>query len=174
MKAELAAAMACRPGRGGKSSLNDAAASPRMKTATAVRQRQRWRRCERIRAQKPIGAPAGAFPTWLAPVQARVVTVTEKQDEFAQKVRAILREKGLRVEADLRNEKLGYKVRAAQLEKIPYVLVVGDKELEAGEVNVRLHGGETLGAMSLEQIAGRIQADCDEPFKQGGMNYRFS
>ena len=117
---------------------------------------------------------AGAFPTWLAPVQARVVTVTDKHDEFAQKVRDILKAKGLRVEADLRNEKLGYKVRAAQLEKIPYVLVVGDKELEAGEVNVRLRGGETLGSMALDRVADRIQADCDEPFKQGGMNYRFS
>ena len=117
---------------------------------------------------------AGAFPTWLAPVQARVVTVTDKHDEFAQKVRDILKAKGLRVEADLRNEKLGYKVRAAQLEKIPYVLVVGDKELEAGEVNVRLRGGETLGSMALDRVADRIQADCDEPFKRGGMNYRFS
>ena len=117
---------------------------------------------------------AGAFPTWLAPVQARVVTVTDKHDEYAQKVRDILKAKGLRVEADLRNEKLGYKVRAAQLEKIPYVLVVGDKELEAGEVNVRLRGGETLGSMALDRVADRIQADCDEPFKRGGMNYRFS
>ena len=117
---------------------------------------------------------AGAFPTWLAPVQARLVTVTDKHDEFALKVRDILRAKGLRVEADLRNEKLGYKMRAAQLEKIPYVLVVGDKELEAGEVNVRLRGGETLGAMPLEQVAAHIQADCEEPFKRGGMNYRFS
>ena len=117
---------------------------------------------------------AGAFPTWLAPVQARVVTVTEKHDEFAQKVQAFLREKGLRAEADLRNEKLGYKVRAAQLEKIPYVLVVGDKELEAGEVNVRLRGGDTLGSMALDRVIELIQADCDEPFKRGGMNYRFS
>ena len=117
---------------------------------------------------------AGAFPAWLAPVQARVVTVTDKHDEFAQTARDVLRGKGLRVEADLRNEKLGYKVRAAQLEKIPYVLVVGDKELEAGEVNVRLRGGETLGSMPLERVADLIQADCDEPFKRGGMNYRFS
>ena len=117
---------------------------------------------------------AGAFPTWLAPVQARLVTVTEKHDDYALKVRDTLRARGLRVEADLRNEKLGYKVRAAQMEKIPYVLVVGDKELEAGEVNVRLRGGETLGSMPLDQIVAHIQADCDEPFKRGGMNYRFS
>ncbi|MDR2488002.1 MAG: threonine--tRNA ligase [Desulfovibrio sp.] len=117
---------------------------------------------------------AGAFPTWLAPVQARVVSVMDKHNDFAQKMCDALREKGLRAETDLRNEKLGYKVRAAQLEKIPYVLVVGDKELEAGGANVRLRGGETLGAMTLDQIAGCIQGDCDEPFKRGGMHYHFS
>lgn len=117
---------------------------------------------------------AGAFPTWLAPQQARIVTVTDKHDEFAQKSCALLREKGIRVETDLRNEKLGYKVRAAQLEKIPYVLVIGDKELESGEVNVRLRGGETLGTKNLEEVTSLILADSDAPFKQGGMNYRFS
>ena len=117
---------------------------------------------------------AGAFPTWLAPVQARIVTVTDKQDTFASKVEKLLKEQGLRAEADLRNEKLGYKVRAAQLEKIPYVLVIGDKELESGEVNVRLRNGDTLGSMSLEKAIELIRADSDEPFKRGGMNYRFS
>ena len=117
---------------------------------------------------------AGAFPTWLAPVQARVVTVTENHDEFAQKVRDALRENGLRVDADLRNEKLGYKVRAAQLEKVPYVLVIGDKEVEIGSVNVRLRGGETLGTKTLEEVIALVRADIDEPFKRGGMNYRFS
>ncbi len=117
---------------------------------------------------------AGAFPTWLAPLQARVVTVTESHDRFAQKVRDTLKAKGIRVDADLRNEKLGYKVRAAQLEKIPYVLVVGDKELESGGVNVRLRGGDTLGFRTLEEVEAQIRVDCDEPFKKGGMNYRFS
>ena len=117
---------------------------------------------------------AGVFPTWLAPVQARVVTVTESHDRFAEKVRAELRAKGLRVETDLRNEKLGYKVRQAQMEKIPYVLVVGEKELEAGGVNVRLHGGETLGFKTLAEVEEIIRADCEEPFKRGGMNYHFS
>lgn len=117
---------------------------------------------------------AGAFPTWLSPVQARIVTVTDRHDEFAQKAGDFLRQKGIRSEADLRNEKLGYKVRAAQLEKIPFVLVIGDKELESGEVNVRLRGGETLGSKGLEEVVALIQADSDQPFKQGGMNYRFS
>ena len=117
---------------------------------------------------------AGAFPPWLAPVQARIVTVTEKQDSFARTVENALREKGIRVESDLRNEKLGYKVRAAQLEKIPYILVVGEKEREAGLVNARLRGGETLGFMELDAVIARIHADSDEPFQRGGMNYRFS
>jgi threonyl-tRNA synthetase len=117
---------------------------------------------------------AGAFPTWLAPVQARVVTVTEKHDAAALAAVAALKEEGIRAEADVRNEKLGYKVRQAQLEKIPYVLVIGDKELESGEVNVRLRGGETLGSMGLKEVVALIRSDSDAPFKQGGMNYRFS
>ena len=117
---------------------------------------------------------AGAFPTWLAPVQARILTVTETQDEFAAKALAALRAQGLRAEIDTRNEKLGYKVRAAQTEKIPYILVVGDKEVEAQGVNVRLRSGESLGLKSLAEVTDLIHADCDEPFKRGGMRYRFS
>lgn len=117
---------------------------------------------------------AGAFPTWLAPEQVRIVTVTESHDEYANQVRQALRAEGLRVDADLRNEKLGYKVRAAQMDKVPYVLVIGDKELADNGVNVRLRGGETLGFKTLEQVIALIRQDCDEPFKQGGMNYRFS
>ncbi len=117
---------------------------------------------------------AGAFPTWLAPVQAKVVTVTDAQEGFAREARDTLKKMGVRVEADLRNEKLGYKVRAAQVEKIPYILVIGDKELESKGVNVRLRNGETLGLKSLEETAGLILADSDEPFKRGGMSYRFS
>ena len=116
---------------------------------------------------------AGAFPTWLAPVQARIVTVTDAQKEFAQTALAALRESGVRVEADLRNEKLGYKVREAQMQKIPYILVVGDKEVEAGGVNVRLRG-ENLGLKTLEEAAGMVHDECVEPFKRGGMSYSFS
>ena len=111
---------------------------------------------------------------WLAPEQARIVTVTDKHDEFARKIEALLRDNGIRVTSDLRNEKLGYKVREAQLAKIPYALVIGDKELETGGVHVRLRGGESLGFMGIAEVITRIQADSDEPFKQRGMNYRFS
>jgi threonyl-tRNA synthetase len=117
---------------------------------------------------------AGAFPVWLAPEQVRILTVADRHDAFARDVRQSLRAAGIRAEADLRNEKLGYKVRAAQVEKIPFVLVTGDKELESGEVNLRLRGGETVGSKTIEDVAALIRAESDAPFKQGGMNYRFS
>jgi threonyl-tRNA synthetase len=117
---------------------------------------------------------AGAFPAWLTPVQAVALTVTDAQNEFAAMVCRTLRDRGLRVEADLRNEKLGFKVREAQLAKIPYMLVIGDKEVEAGGVNVRLRNGDNPGVMSLAQCADFIRADCEEPFKQGGMRYIFA
>ncbi|MCC8194636.1 MAG: threonine--tRNA ligase [Deltaproteobacteria bacterium] len=117
---------------------------------------------------------AGAFPTWLAPVQAMIVTVTDAQDEFAKSVQRQLREAGIRAETDLRNEKLGYKVRSAQVEKIPYILVVGDKEVEGGGVNIRLRNGESLGLTPVGDTVRMILEDCDKPFKQGGMRYRFA
>jgi len=116
---------------------------------------------------------AGAFPTWLAPVQARILTVTDAHDAHARLVLDSLREHGIRVEADTRNEKLGYKVREAQLEKIPYMLVIGDQELEQGGVNVRLRSGENLGLKGVEEVARMILEDCQAPFKRGGMRYNF-
>lgn len=117
---------------------------------------------------------AGAFPLWLAPEQARVVTVTEAQVEFAEKVVQELRNLGVRVEADLRNEKLGYKIREAQLEKVPYMLVIGDKEVEAGGINVRARSGENLGVKSPAEFAAMVAAEGLEPFKRGGMRYSFA
>ncbi|HBE94657.1 MAG TPA: threonine--tRNA ligase [Desulfovibrio sp.] len=117
---------------------------------------------------------AGAFPAWLAPVQARLLTVTDAQKPFAEKVLRFLLEKGIRAEADLRNEKLGFKIREAQLEKIPYMLVVGDKEVEAQAVNVRLREGGDPGLKPLEEAAQMILDATQEPFKRGGMRYSFS
>ena len=116
---------------------------------------------------------AGAFPTWLAPVQARILTVTEAHDAHAAIVLDRLRDAGIRVEADTRNEKLGYKVREAQLEKIPYMLVIGDQELEQGGVNVRLRSGENLGLKGVDEVIQAILDDCQAPFKRGGMRYIF-
>jgi threonyl-tRNA synthetase len=117
---------------------------------------------------------AGALPTWIHPVQARLLNVTDAQLSFVQEAQRQLVEAGFRAEADLRNEKLGFKVREAQLQKIPYILVVGDKEVEAGGVNVRLRSGENVGLRSLPELMAMMRADCQEPFKRGGMRYNFA
>ena len=117
---------------------------------------------------------AGAFPLWLAPTQARILTVTDNQAAYAQSVCDKLKALGIRAEADLRNEKLGYKVREAQVAKVPYMLVIGDKEMEEGNVNIRPRKGDSLGAMSVEDFADMVKNECMEPFKRGGMSYTFS
>jgi threonyl-tRNA synthetase len=93
---------------------------------------------------------AGAFPLWLAPVQAIVLPIAERHNPYAERVRDRLFEAGVRVEADLRNEKLGFKIREAQMQKIPYMLVVGDREEQQGAVAPRRRSGESLKQMSLE------------------------
>ena len=117
---------------------------------------------------------AGAFPLWIAPCQARILTVTDKQHTYAKEVCAQLKAMGVRVETDLRNEKLGYKIREAQVNKIPYMLVIGDKEMEDGSINIRPRKGESMGAMSVEGFAALVKEECMEPFKRGGMSYTFS
>ncbi|WP_165064803.1 threonine--tRNA ligase [Desulfovibrio sp. ZJ200] len=117
---------------------------------------------------------AGALPVWLAPEQARLLTVTEAGDEAVLKLRDELKARGIRVALDTRNEKLGFKVREAQLAKVPYILVVGEKEVQAGGANVRLRNGDNLGLKSGGEIAALIRADAEEPFKQGGMRYSFA
>ena len=117
---------------------------------------------------------AGAFPTWLAPVQARLLNVTDDQAEYVKEVKARLNALGIRVETDLRNEKLGFKVREAQLAKIPYILVVGDKEVADRGVNVRLRSGENAGFRTVDDAAALIRADGEEPFNRGGMSYSFA
>ena len=96
---------------------------------------------------------AGAFPTWLSPVQVKILTITERADEYAKKVAAALGAQGFRVELDLRNEKIGKKIREAQLEKAPYMLVLGDKEAESHQVAVRHRVDGDLGVMN-KDIAG--------------------
>ncbi|RYD15042.1 MAG: threonine--tRNA ligase [Lysobacteraceae bacterium] len=102
---------------------------------------------------------AGAFPAWLAPVQAVVMNITGAQTDFAAEVAQALVAKGFRVEADLRNEKIGYKIREHTLDKVPYLLVVGDREREAGAVAVRTRAGEDLGSMPIEAFAARLQSE---------------
>ena len=100
---------------------------------------------------------AGAFPVWLAPVQAVVIPIATRHDEYAQGLRERLTAAGVRIEVDLRNERMNSKIRDAQLQKIPYMLVVGDREIEAGAAAVRVRSGENLGAMPVDDIQGRIK-----------------
>jgi threonyl-tRNA synthetase len=102
---------------------------------------------------------AGAFPVWLAPVKVRVLSISEKHAEYAQKVVNSLNEKGILAEGDLSPEKVGYKIRNAEMMKIPYVFVVGEKEIAANQVAVRKHGGKDLGVQSLETMTAQIQQD---------------
>jgi len=102
---------------------------------------------------------AGAFPLWLAPLQAVVLNITERQADYARELGERLKGAGLRVAADLRNEKISYKIREHSLQKLPYQFVVGDKEMQAGTVAVRTRAGEDLGAMAFDALLARLQAE---------------
>jgi threonyl-tRNA synthetase len=104
---------------------------------------------------------AGAFPLWLAPEQVVVLNITERQASYANEVREALVKSGFRAFADLRNEKISYKIREHSLQKLPYQVVVGDKEMQAGTVAVRTRGGEDLGAMSLEAFTARLRNEAN-------------
>ena len=99
---------------------------------------------------------AGAFPTWLAPVQVKVMPITDRVDDYAKHIAQRLDELGFRVETDLRNEKIGYKIREAQSQKIPYMIIVGDKEAENGTISVRTRSGGDEGAMSVESFIEKL------------------
>jgi len=101
----------------------------------------------------------GAFPSWLAPIQAVILNITQKQEEFAKKVENELKKQGLRVISDLRNEKIGYKIREHSMQRYPYILVVGDRELENNQISVRQRGGQDLGSMSLEAFIELINQE---------------
>ncbi|MCK9213625.1 threonine--tRNA ligase [Rhodoferax sp.] len=106
-----------------------------------------------------IEETAGALPTWLAPVQVKVLNITDAQAEYAQDVVKTLQNQGFRVEADLRNEKITYKIREHSMQKVPYLIVIGDKEMASGAVAVRARGGQDLGVMSVAEFAQKISAD---------------
>lgn len=105
---------------------------------------------------------AGAFPLWLAPEQVRVLPISERLQEQAQAVTDQLKAVGLRAEIDLRNEKIGYKIREAQVQKVPYMLVIGDREAENGVVSVRSRKEGDLGAMTAEAFIGRALREVAE------------
>jgi threonyl-tRNA synthetase len=102
---------------------------------------------------------AGAFPVWLAPTQAVLVTVTDRQIPYAEGVYKQLIQKGVRVEKDFRNEKLGFKIREAQVQKIPYMLVIGDREVKEGTMSPRKRSGDTLKSMSIEDFVKQIESE---------------
>ena len=102
---------------------------------------------------------AGLFPAWLAPVQAVLLNITDAQADWVEEVRKTLANQGFRVDADLRNEKIGYKIREHTLQRVPYLLVVGDREKENGQLSVRSRGGEDLGTMSVADFAARLRQE---------------
>ncbi len=106
-----------------------------------------------------IEETAGALPTWLAPVQVKVLNITDAQAEYARDVVKTLQNQGFRVEADLRNEKITYKIREHSMQKVPYLIVIGDKEMASGAVAVRARGGQDLGVMSVAEFAQKLSAD---------------
>jgi threonyl-tRNA synthetase len=110
----------------------------------------------------------GAFPGWLAPEQAVILNITDKQADYCEKVVKSLQNKGFRVKADLRNEKIGFKIREHTLQKIPYLLVVGDKEVEAGSVAVRDRTGNDLGVMTIDEFSVLLQQDIDQLGRASG------
>ena len=102
---------------------------------------------------------AGAFPIWLAPVQVELMPIADRHNEFTSKVAAELKKRGIRVEVDDRSEKIGFKIREAQLQKVPYMLVIGDKEVEDGTVAVRRRGEGDIGAMKQEDFIAMLQEE---------------
>ncbi len=103
---------------------------------------------------------AGALPVWLAPVQAAVLNITDRQREYAETVANSLRKQGVRLELDLRNEKIGFKIREHTLQRVPYLLVVGDREVENGTLAVRTRAGKDLGAMSVDEFSTRLGTEA--------------
>jgi threonyl-tRNA synthetase len=102
---------------------------------------------------------AGSLPTWLAPVQATIINITDKQAEYSEKIKEILVNQGIRAETDLRNEKIGLKIRELSIQRVPYQLVVGDREMEQNTVAVRTRTGEDLGTMPIEAFAEQLSTE---------------
>jgi threonyl-tRNA synthetase len=105
---------------------------------------------------------AGAFPVWLAPVQARILPISEKHMDYALQVKKSLQEAGLRVELDERNEKIGYKIREAQVQKLPYMLIVGDKEAENNTISVRTREKGDIGQSSIEDFVKEVISETSK------------
>ena len=103
----------------------------------------------------------GALPLWIAPTQAKILPISDAQLEYARKIEKEYKKAGIRIEVDDRNEKIGYKIREAQLQKIPYMLVVGDKEIEANAVAVRSRKEGDLGAINADEFLAKMQEEIE-------------
>jgi threonyl-tRNA synthetase len=102
---------------------------------------------------------SGKFPTWIAPTQVTIMNITDKQGEYCEKIVKKLKENGFRAKLDLRNEKIGFKIREHTLKRVPYLLVVGDKEMEANEIAIRTRSGEDLGKMSVDDFITKLDEE---------------
>ncbi|WP_249528861.1 His/Gly/Thr/Pro-type tRNA ligase C-terminal domain-containing protein, partial [Escherichia coli] len=102
---------------------------------------------------------AGFFPTWLAPVQVVIMNITDSQSEYVNELTQKLSNAGIRVKADLRNEKIGFKIREHTLRRVPYMLVCGDKEVESGKIAVRTRRGKDLGSMDVNEVIEKLQQE---------------
>ena len=105
---------------------------------------------------------AGAFPLWLSPTQVKILTLTDRTADAARELKGRLERAGIRVELDARGEKIGYKIREAQLEKVPYMLIIGDKEVESGVISVRSRKEGDLGTMDYDALLGKLRKEIDE------------
>lgn len=115
---------------------------------------------------------AGAFPTWLAPIQVKVLPITDKQRDYAEGLVRQIQDRGYRAEADLRNEKIGFKIREAELAKVPYMVVVGDREMQAATVSVRGRSGANLGTITLDALFERLQQDIAQTLQSASASQR--
>jgi threonyl-tRNA synthetase len=104
----------------------------------------------------------GALPTWLSPIQAEILNITDKQGEYCQKIALLLKKSGFRAHSDLRNEKITYKIRDHSLQKTPYLLIVGNREMENGTISVRARGGEDLGEMSVDDFIQKLHKEVND------------
>jgi threonyl-tRNA synthetase len=105
---------------------------------------------------------AGAFPTWLSPVQVKVITISDEQNQYAENIYRNLLDNNIRSEIDLRNERLNHKIREAQMQKIPYMLVIGNKEVENNAVAPRMRNGKNLGAIPLDDFINHVNQECKQ------------
>jgi threonyl-tRNA synthetase len=105
---------------------------------------------------------AGSFPLWLAPVQVKILTLTEEQDAAAEAVKKTLEDAGIRVESDLRRERIGHKIRETTLEKVPYMVIIGPNDVSSGTISVRLKDGRQFNGLKAEEFAAKIKTEADE------------